>query len=351
MDLDFDMDSLTEMEDFATGSTASAATTGSTDTPHPTRRAVLGLLSAGALGAGGLFLGGCASPKVAATRQGARRHAWLPWSTVFKGEEKFHELCRRAERENWAAQPIGQRTTTAGRALLGTPYGNYTLEIDDRIESPSVNLHQLDCWTFYETSLAMARLVRSGPRPWQASDLLTLVEMERYRDGQCTGSYISRMHHLEEVFHDNERRGLGRNVTKSLGGVPVRRHVKEMQSAWRSYRYLRSNPSLIPQMAQVERRVSSLPVTYIPKRNVASIESRLQDGDVLAVASNYPGGYTSHVGLAVRDGATCRFMHATSSRDKGRRCVIDTRISTYLNGSSSRMGLIVFRPGEGPMLA
>ena len=95
--------------------------------------------------------------------------------------------------------------------------------------------------------------------------------------------------------------------------------------------------------------MSRLPVTYIPRSRVAGIESSLRDGDVLAVASRDDSGYTSHVGLAVRDGKACRFMHATSSRDKGHRCIIDTRISSYLNERNSLIGLIVFRPGEDPM--
>ena len=85
--------------------------------------------------------------------------------------------------------------------------------------------------------------------------------------------------------------------------------------------------------------------------SVSHIESRLQDGDVLAIASRDPSGYTSHVGLALRDGATCRFMHATSSTSKGRRVVVDQRISQYLNSGSSHIGLVVFRPRDAPGLA
>lgn len=268
----------------------------------------------------------------------------LPWSTVFKGEDKFQSLCSRAARENWAALPLGARTVTVGRSLLGTRYGNYTLEIDDRVEAPSVNLHALDCWTFYECSLAFARMVGSHPAPWAPVEMLHYVEKERYRSGRCDGSYLSRMHHLEEVFYDNQRRGLGTNVTRSLGGVPVRRNIREMQVAWRSYRYLRNNPSLRTGIARVEGRVSGLPVTYIPRARVAGIESRLQNGDVLAIVSRDQTGYTSHVGLALRQGSTCRFMHATSSRDKGRCCIIDCRISSYLAEKSDNLGLIVFRP-------
>tara|TARA_R110002096_G_scaffold283411_7_gene477504 strand:+ start:679 stop:1644 length:966 start_codon:yes stop_codon:yes gene_type:complete len=274
----------------------------------------------------------------------------LPWSTVFRGEAKFDRLCAEAKRKNWANQPLSQRTVTVGKSICGTPYGNYTLEIHDHIESPSVNFETLDCWTFYETSLAFSRMIKNPTPVWSREALLYYIELERYRDGKCNGNYLSRMHHLEEVFANNEKRGLGTNVTKSLGGIPVRRNVREMQSAWRSYRYLKSDQSLIPGIAKVEAHVSALPVTYIPSTRVAGIESRLRDGDVIAIASQDPSGYTSHVGLAARDGSNCRFMHATSVNSKGRQCVVDSRISEYLRQKRSNMGIIVFRPAEAPLI-
>ncbi|MEQ1840287.1 MAG: N-acetylmuramoyl-L-alanine amidase-like domain-containing protein [Verrucomicrobiales bacterium] len=317
----------------------------SSSLPFSRRQFLNGLGGVGA----GLFLSNCKTipSETSSVTLGKPR---LPWPVVFKGEAKFHRLCEEAGKKNWAALPLAQRTVTVGKAITGTPYGNYTLEIDDKIESPSVNFETLDCWTFYETSLAFSRMVKNSPSLWSRESLLHYIELERYREGRCNGNYLSRMHHLEEVFADNEKRGLGQNVTRSLGGVPVRRNVREMQAAWKQYRYLKSDPSLIPGIAQVEARVSALPVTYIPRSKVAGIESKLQDGDVLAVATQDSGGYTSHVGLALRDGATCRFMHATSSRSKGKCCVVDTRISQYLREKSSNMGLIVFRPAEAPVV-
>jgi len=283
---------------------------------------------------------------------GVMRPPRLPWATVFKGEQRFKELCARARKENWAIKPIGPRTTELGKALCGIPYVNYTLEIDDRIESPSVNFDGKDCWTFYETALAMARMVKNPPSLWTREALLHYIELERYRGGRCDGTYVSRMHHLEEVFADNERRGLGTNVTRSLGGIPLQRRVEYMQTqtAVRSSRYLRNNPAMVSDMARIEAKISSLPVSYIPKARVASIESKLKDGDVLAIVSNWHSTYTSHVGLAKRDGAACRFMHASSSRSKGRQCLVDARISDYLREKRSNQGLIVFRPGEAPLI-
>jgi len=308
------------------------------------------LAACGGAGAG-LFLSHCKTVPSEPAPKVVLRQPRLPWPTVFKGEAKFHQLCEQARRGKWAEQPIGQRTATFGKALCGTPYGNHTLEIDDKIESPSVNFEMLDCWTFYEASLAMARMVKNPPALWSREALLHYIELERYRGGRCDGTYVSRMHHLEEVFADNERRGLGRNVTPSLGGVPLQRNVRYMQVAWRSSRYLRNDRSMVPEMARIEAEISKLPITYIPNAKVAGIESRLQDGDVLAIVTNWHSTYTGHVGLAKREGDVCRFMHATSSRSKGRQCIVDSRISQYLREKSTNMGLIVFRPDEAPLLA
>ncbi len=270
----------------------------------------------------------------------------LPLSTVFKGEDEFNRLVARAVRENWRALPIGERTATVGQALVGTPYVNYTLEIDDRIEAPSANFNGLDCWTFYEISLAFARMIKAQAPPYEPRDLLAMIELERYRDGRCTGGYLSRMHFLEEVFADNTQRGLSENPTRSLGGVRIRRDITEMTSAWKSYRYLRSDRSLLPEMARIQKDVSALPVYHIPRAQVRGIENQLRTGDVVAITSTWHGSYTSHVGLIVRDGDRARFLHATSNRDLGRKVILDTTITDYLKRSSDQAGIIIYRPKD-----
>lgn len=270
--------------------------------------------------------------------------AQLPLSTTFKGTAKFNRLVSQAQSENWRALPIGDRTARVGMALLGTPYVNYTLEIDDHIEAPSVNLNGLDCWTFYEVSLAFARMIKARPIGATPSDLLKYVELERYRGGRCTGSYLSRMHFLEEVFYDNSRRGLAENPTRDLGGVRISRNITEMTSAWRDYRYLVHNRNLLPGMAAIQQRVSALPVYYIPRSKVAATEKKLRTGDVVAIVSADRSGYTSHVGMVIKRSDGMHFLHATSNRSRGRRVVLDDRISQYLKRSGDHIGIIVYRP-------
>ena len=273
----------------------------------------------------------------------------LPLSVVFQGPTKFQAIVAKAERGNWRDLPLGERTTLVAREMIGTPYAHYTLEVDDRIESPVANLQAMDCWTYYENALAFARMLRYKPAPYQPVDLLQMVEIERYWNGVCTGSYLSRMHHLEAVFSDNERRGYASNITARIpGAVRLHREIREMTVQWKSYRYLRANPSLIEPMGKIEARVSLLPVYHVPKAKVRTAENYLKNGDICAITTNEPGGYTSHVGLIMRIHNRAYFCHATSDRDKGHMTIIDRPITDYLNGASKHAGIIICRPNDVP---
>jgi len=271
--------------------------------------------------------------------------AGLPFDTVFRGRDRFAALVQRADEENWKALPIGERVCAVGRALAGTPYRSFTLEIDDHTEAPSVNLNGLDCWTFFETSLAFARMLNEPREGWTPQTMLHFIEVDRYRGGHCTGEYLSRLHYLEDWLYDNDRRGLVQDMTRSLGGVRVAHEAREMTAGWHEYRYLRADPGLLGPLGQMERRVTGLTMYHIPKNRVARIESRLQDGDIICITSRQGRLIsTAHVGLAYRDGVgVLHFMHASSPHNYG-RVVIDDRLSNYLNRYRSDAGIIVARP-------
>jgi hypothetical protein len=275
----------------------------------------------------------------------SRGAIYLPNATVFKGESEFDRLVQKAESEDWRSLPLGERTVAVGEALLGIPYANYTLEIDDHTESPSVNLRGVDCWTYFEISLGFARMLEFKTSGYSPADLLSMIELDRYRGGQCNGRYTSRLHYLEDWIYDNERRGLVTNLTRSLGGVPMRgRYLNEMSKYWRDSRYLRNNPGLVPEMRQIEDRISSRTIYHIPKREVPEIESKIQDGDVICISGNGPEGFTEHVGLAYRDrGGVLHFMHA--SKD-ARRVIIDVPLHSYLYRYGKFAGIMVVRPRE-----
>ena len=270
----------------------------------------------------------------------------LPFSTVFKGQDQFNRLVAKAKAGNWKALPIGERTAAVGQALVGTRYKHFTLEIDNRIESPSVNLQGVDCWTFFEIALGFARMLNEPESNWTPQRLLHYIELDRYRGGECTGDYLSRLHYLEDWLYDNHRRGLVQDLTRDLGGQSVPHSAREMSAGWRHYRYLAANRSLLGPLARMEGNVSSRPLYEIPKSKVAGIESKLRSGDIIGIISRDRSGVysTAHVGLALRtsDGVL-HFMHASSPSNSG-RVIVDQELSKYLYRYRSDSGILVARP-------
>jgi hypothetical protein len=273
----------------------------------------------------------------------ASRAASLPFDTVFKGRSKFDALV--AQGEKWKSLPIGERIGAVGRALVGTPYQHYTLEIDDHIEAPSANFTGVDCWTFFEQAVAFARMLNEPKEQWTPQNFLKYLEIDRYRGGHCDGTYLSRLHYLEEWLPDNARRGLVQDLTRSLGGSVVRNVTGEMTVHWKSYRYMRNNPQLRAGIERMEQRVEAIDMPQIPKSKVAGIESKLRTGDIICITTRDAGGFgTSHVGLAYRtpDGVL-HFMHASAPHNYG-KVVLDSRLSTYLQTYSTIAGIMVARP-------
>jgi len=270
----------------------------------------------------------------------------LPFGTVFKGQDQFNRLVAKAKAGNWKALAIGERTAAVGQALVGTRYKHFTLEIDNRIESPSANFQGMDCWTFFEIALSFGRMLNEPESNWTPERLLHYIEMDRYRGGECTGEYLSRRHYLEDWLYDNNRRGLVEDLTRELGGRSVPHSAREMTAGWRHYRYLAANRSLLGPLARMEANVSSRPLYEIPKDRVAGIESKLRSGDIIGIISRDRGGLrsTAHVGLALRtsDGVL-HFMHASSPSNYG-RVVVDSQLSKYLYRYGSDSGILVARP-------
>ncbi|MEX1009775.1 MAG: N-acetylmuramoyl-L-alanine amidase-like domain-containing protein, partial [Chthoniobacterales bacterium] len=267
--------------------------------------------------------------------------AALPLEKTFIGPQKFQEVMNRGYRAGWAKLPLGERVNKFALALRGTPYVNYTLELDDRAEAPSVNMKGMDCWTLFEIALAMGRLVAVHPPPYAPQEMLRFIELDRYRDGRCTGRFDSRLHHLEDWIRDNERRGLVKDITPSLGGQKLHRRMAYMGKKPHLYRQLRADPSMVPEMIRVENELSRRGITYIPKSQVPKIESQLRNGDIISIVTTWHETYTSHVGLASRDkNGTLRFLHASKNH---REVVLDDRLSTYLNKFSKHAGIFVAR--------
>jgi hypothetical protein len=246
---------------------------------------------------------------------------------------------RRVAAEKWNRLPIGDLMGNIGTLLLGTPYVGGTLE-GTGPEICRADLTGLDCVTFFENVLAMARCSKLGTPSWDA--FIKQITRTRYRDGQLDG-YASRLHYTAEWIENNVAKGIVRDVTPDLGGdvFPIR--VSFMSEHPQYYPPLKADTALVGTMASIERRLATTTRYIVPREKIADIEPLLKTGDIVAIATSKAGLDYAHTGLIVREGSVARLMHASVTKKK---VILDVRLSDYIASVKSHIGVSILRPIE-----
>jgi pterin-4a-carbinolamine dehydratase len=261
---------------------------------------------------------------------------------VFAGQETFERLVTLARERAWRARPIGERIGAIGMALRQTPYVVATLELDEEREVCSVDLRGLDCVTFFEISLAFARMLRRRERTPEA--LLAEVAFTRFRDGRLT-DYASRLHYLSDWFFDNDRKRVVRLITRELpGAMRFTKRINFMSAHPEAYRQLRANPDLAQKIARVEIEINARDIQYVPREQVAAAQPLLKTGDIVGVTTSIDGLDCSHAGLCYRDASgVLRLLHGSTTQ---KAVILDAELATYLGRVSTHTGIMVARPLE-----
>lgn len=230
----------------------------------------------------------------------------------------------------------GRLTLEIGRFFLGTPYAPGTLEARGP-ERLVVNLRKFDCFTFVENAVALTRLLQSKDRSF--TRFKRLLRAIRYRAGRLR-DYPSRLHYFSEWIYDNGKKGFLRDVTSAVGGRPVRVNIRFMTEHRSAYPALRDEDNM-KRMRTVERALSRRALSVVPKEALRGLESRIRDGDVIAIATSREGLDVQHVGLAVRVRGRVHLLHASSAHGK----VVLSRetLYRYLSRSRRRTGILVAR--------
>jgi hypothetical protein len=128
------------------------------------------------------------------------------------------------------------------------------------------------------------------------------------------------------------------------GAVVVTQKVGYMSQNPDKYRQLKSNPELVPKIAETENKLNARKIFYVPKEKVADIEILLKTGDLLGLTTKVQGLDVSHTGLCYRDeNGVLRLLHASSTK---KEVVLDERLSDYLAKSKVNTGIVVARPLE-----
>jgi hypothetical protein len=254
-------------------------------------------------------------------------------------EADFEVLIERARRDGVTDRPFGPRITGFGRLFLGLPYVAHTLDLPGP-EQLVVNLKELDCVTLVENALAFA-MVADEPR---YDEFLRALALIRYRGGQLEG-YTSRLHYFTDWIADNERKGLLRDITRELGGVPATRRIEFMSSNRDAYRQLRENPALVDSIRQIEATLNDGAWYWIPQDRIDEVAEGIQEGDIIGITTAIAGLDVSHTGLATWVDGRLHLLHAP---DVGHPVEISAQpLGEKIRTSRLQTGIVVARAIAG----
>lgn len=233
--------------------------------------------------------------------------------------------------------PIALLVTEIGLSFVGTPYVAATLE-NGLEEKLVVNLRELDCTTFAENCLALARTVKSKKTDFQyfAAEL----ESIRYRDG-IRNRYPSRLHYFSEWIHNGHQKGVVSELSNQKGEHELRT-INFMSTHPSSYAVLKAHPEMVSIIAEQEKRLSSLDFQYFPSNNLPKLYSILQHGDIVGLTSSIKGLDINHVGIIILKKNGFYLLHASQGGEKV--MVSPEPLADFFNASSKNNGIMIARP-------
>lgn len=262
---------------------------------------------------------------------------------IFSEEEV--EICNEkfelAFDKNLAEKPMGDIVVEIGKSFIGTDYLAHGLEKDGD-EELVINLTGLDCTTFLENSLTLARCIKKGKTSFD--DYLNELRFIRYRDGKID-QYPSRLHYFSDWIYDNVKKEIVEDVTKELGGEKTKFKINFMSAHPESYRQLKENPDFIPIIKEQEKEISCREYYFIPKDKFASKEDSIHNGDLIALTTTVEGLDIGHVGIAVKmDDGRIHLLHAPAENSKVQ--ITEQPLSDYLMKYKRHSGVIILRALE-----
>jgi len=240
------------------------------------------------------------------------------------------------------SRTVAETAVQAAGTFLGKPYVYHTLE-GNQTEQLVVNLHEFDCTTFIETTLALALAQHELPARHTPAQLETTFRRYltklRYRNGQIDG-YASRLHYLSDWLRDNERKGILQDVTREIGGIQVQKTVNYMTAAMHKYPPL-ADPAVFKQMNEVQVAISQQPFYFIPTKQFKSVETKFREGDIVMLTAARPGLDMRHVGYATWREGKLYLLHASSDHKKV--MLTNQPLADYLMANKRLSGVRVAR--------
>lgn len=228
------------------------------------------------------------------------------------------------------------------RKFLGKPYVAYTLEVNEE-ERLVVNTRQVDCTTLVENVTAL--VLCASYSLYDYADFKDMLLALRYRHGVLDG-YESRLHYFSDWIDDNQTMGFVEEI--QVPDPPFtdvqKLDIHYMSSHPNAYKALRTDPSLVDKVSEIEHALTGRTYRFIPKNIVGDtmlMRRAVRDGDIIAITSNKSGLDIAHLGLSVwrQDG-----LHLLNASQIHKEVVEEPMtLYQYLQKHPSHTGIRVIR--------
>uniref|UniRef100_UPI0032168FB7 N-acetylmuramoyl-L-alanine amidase-like domain-containing protein n=1 Tax=uncultured Draconibacterium sp. TaxID=1573823 RepID=UPI0032168FB7 len=245
--------------------------------------------------------------------------------------EVFHQF------RNSTDKSTAELVVLVGDFFKETPYVAHTLETEP--EQLVLNLREMDCTTYAENCLSIARTLKNGNLTFEefAKELTAI----RYRNGIISG-YSSRLHYFSDWIYENDKQGLIKRLSEEIANTPYPLEINFMSSHPDSYKQLKLHNNLIPVLAEKEEEISGRQMFYIPKNSVSKFESKIKDGDIVGITTSVEGLDITHVGIIINKNGRVHLMHASSVAEKV--ILSENTLEDYLAERKSATGIMIVRP-------
>lgn len=246
--------------------------------------------------------------------------------------------------QSLTGKPINDVMVEIGKTFIGVDYGAHVLETEGE-EKLVVNLRALDCVTFYENCVTLARCVKLKKTTFE--DYMAQLQYLRYRDGKING-YTSRLHYTTDYWFNAEQKGILKVVTKEIFGEKnvkeIQRPINFMSTHRDSYKHLKTNNDNWNIIKKQEDAINARKDYFLPKGNVHMFADNVNNGDLIGITSNIGGMDIAHTGVAVKLDGKLYFMHAPITGSKVQ--ITEVPLQDYLAKNARQTGIIVARVNQ-----
>lgn len=250
----------------------------------------------------------------------------------------FQSFQQLVKEQNFKQYNIDERIVKTGLFFLQTPYVSHTLD-KDTCEQLTVNLHELDCTTFVENVVALARIAHKDSL--LVDDFMQQLQKIRYRNGKLT-DYSSRLHYFSDWIFDNQQKNILTDITKQIGGIPYPKNIDFMSKHPKSYLSLKHNKAMVKKIQLCEKNINNRQSYYIPQSDIKKVATQIKNGDIIGITTNIKGLDISHVGIAVRNNHELFLMNASTKVNKV--VIYNTPIWKMVQNNRLQTGIVVARP-------